>query len=281
MNWLARVMRRDRVEQQLDAELRDHFERLVSECRAEGLSESEARRRARLEFGGLDQMKELCRDVRGTRWLEDLAQDIRYGVRGLRRNPGFAIVAVLTLALGIGANTAVFSVVNALLLRPLPVRNPSELISLRRQIGNQAAGAFSYPQVRELAEHTDIFQLLCGFGSNRVDVGPAGALESVGAAWVSGRYYETLGLSPQAGRLLIPADDEPGASPVAVISDEYWARRFARDRQVIGHSILIEGVSVPIVGVSTQHERSRCVSCWFRFYMNGQKLVVRPRCLLQ
>jgi putative ABC transport system permease protein len=250
MNWLARLMRRDRVEQQLDAELRDHFERLVSDYRANGLSESDARRHARLEFGGLDQTKELCRDARGTRWLEDLVQDIRYGARGLRRNPGFATVAVLTLALGIGANAAVFSVVNALLLRPLPVRDPGELISLQRQIGNQAGGHFSYPQVRDLAEHDDVFQLLCGFGSDRVDVGHADALESVRAAWVSGRYYETLGLSPQAGRLLIPADAEPGASPAAVISDAYWTRRFARNTQVIGHSILIEGVSVPIVGVS-------------------------------
>lgn len=239
-----------RAERELDAELRDHFERLVSEYRAGGLSEPDARRRARLEFGGLDQAKEQCRDVRRTRWLADLAQDARYGARGLQRHPGFAFVAIFTLALGIGASIAVLSVMNALLLRPLPVHEPGELVWLQRQIDGQASGSFSYPQVRALAEHAGIFPFLCGFGSSPVDVGSGDALRSVGAAWVSGRYYDTLGLSPQVGRLLIAADDEPGAAPVVVISDDYWTRRFARDVHVVGQTIAVEGVPVPIVGVS-------------------------------
>ncbi len=249
MSWLARLFRRNRLEHQLDAELRDHFDRLVADGLAEGLSEDEARRRARLEFGGLDQIKEICRDARGTRWLEEIAQDVRYGWRGLQRNPGFTIVAVLTLALGVGANAAVFSVINALHLRALPVSDPDGLISLQRRIGNQNGGNFSYPQVRDLAERRDLFQLLCGFGSDRVGVGPADSLEPTLVAWVSGHYYDTLGLTPQAGRLLTPADDEPGAAPAAVISDAYWTRRFGRTTDVIGQSILIEGVPVPIVGV--------------------------------
>jgi predicted permease len=249
MTWLARLFRRERLETQLDAELRDHFERLVSDYMDEGLSADEARRRARLEFGGLDQVKELCRDARGTRWLEELAQDVRYGCRGLKANPSFTVVAVLTLALGVGANTAVFSVVNALLLRPLPVSDPAGLISLQRRMGNQSGGSFSYPQIRALAENSDIFRLLCGFGSDQVNVGPADSLEPAAAAWVSGRYYDTLGLSPQAGRLLSQADDEPGAALAAVISDAYWTRRFGRNPRVIGQSVLIEGVSVPIVGI--------------------------------
>jgi putative ABC transport system permease protein len=249
MSWLARLFCRDRLEHQLDAELRDHFERLVSDFVAEGLSERDARRRARLEFGGLDQVKEICRDARGTRWLEEFAQDLRYGWRGLQRNPGFMVVAVLTLSLGVGANAAVFSVINALHLRALPVANPDELISLQRMVGNQAGGNFSYPQVRALAERSDLFQQLCGFGSDRVGVGPNDSLEPTLAAWVSGHYYDTLGLAPQAGRLLTAADDEPGAALAAVISDAYWLRRFGRSGDVIGQSILIEGVSVPIVGV--------------------------------
>jgi predicted permease len=249
MSWLARLLRRNRLEHQLDAELRDHFDRLVADGLAEGLSEDEARRRARLEFGGLDQIKEICRDARGTRWLEEIAQDVRYGWRGLQRNPGFTVVAVLTLALGVGANAAVFSVINALHLRALPVSDPDGLISLQRRIGNQNGGSFSYPAVRDLAERHDLFQLLCGFGSDRVGVGPAHSLEPTLAAWVSGHYYDTLGLTPQAGRLLTPADDEPGAAPAAVISDAYWTRRFGRTTDAIGQSILIEGVPVPIVGV--------------------------------
>lgn len=250
MTWLTRLLRRDRLETQLDAELRDHFERLVVDYVRDGLSEPDARRRARLEFGGLDQVKELCRDARGTRWLAELAQDIRYGWRGLQRSRSFAIVAVLTLALGVGANTAVFGVINALLLRPLPVPDPSGLISLQRRVGTQAGGSFSYPQVLELSKQRDMFKILGAFGSDQVSVGPAGAMEPALVAWVSGGYFDTLSLSPQAGRLLTPADDEPGASPSAVISDAYWTRRFGRNPGVIGESILLEGVPVPIVGVS-------------------------------
>jgi predicted permease len=249
MNRLTRLVRRERLETQLDAELRDHFERLVLDYVREGFSEPDARRRARLEFGGLDQVKELCRDARGTRWFEELTQDVRYGWRGLHRHRGFAIVAVLTLALGVGANIAVFGVINALLLRPLPVADPSGLISLQRRVGTQAGGSFSYPQVLELSKHREMFRVLCGFGSDQVSVGPAGAMEPALVAWVSAGYYDTLGLSPQAGRLLTPADDEPGASPAAVISDAYWTRRFARNPRVMGESILLEGVPVPIVGV--------------------------------
>jgi putative ABC transport system permease protein len=250
MNWLTRLVQRNRLETQLDAELRDHFERLVLDYVRDGMSEPDARRRARLEFGGLDQVKELCRDARGTRWFEELTQDVRYGWRGLRRNRSFAIVAVLTLALGVGANTAVFGVVNALLLRPLPVPDPAGLISLQRRVGTQAGGSFSYPQVLELSKQRVMFKVLCGFGRDQVSVGPAGAMEPALVAWVSGGYFDTLALSAQTGRLLTPADDEPGASPSAVISDAYWTRRFGRNPGAIGESILIEGVPVPIVGLS-------------------------------
>jgi hypothetical protein len=117
-------------------------------------------------------------------------------------------------------------------------------------VGTQAGGNFSYPQVLELSRQSDLFKVLCGFGSDRVSVGPAGAMEPALVAWVSAAYYDTLGLSPQAGRLLTPADDQPGASPATVISDAYWTRRFGRNPGAIGESILIEGVAVPIVGVS-------------------------------
>jgi putative ABC transport system permease protein len=182
--------------------------------------------------------------------VSQVSQDIRYGWRGLQRNRGFAIVAVLTLALGVGANTAVFGVINALLLRPLPVPDPSGLISLQRRVGTVAGGNFSYPQVLDLAKRRDLFTVLSGFGRDQVTVGPPGAMEPALVAWVSAGYYDTLGLSPQAGRLLTPADDQPGAAPAAVISDAYWTRRFGRDPRAIGQSILVEGVPVPIVGVS-------------------------------
>ena len=149
--------------------------------------------------------------MRGTRWFEEIAQDVRYGWRGLHRNRGFTIVAVLTLALGVGANTAVFSVINALLLRPLPVPDPSGLISLQRRVGTQAGGSFSYPQVLELVEAARHVPGPLRIRQRQGERGPAGAMEPTLVAWVSGGYYDTLGLSPQAGRLLTPADDQPGA----------------------------------------------------------------------
>src|SRR5688572_21391806 len=130
MTWWRRLLHLGRVERQLDAELRDHLERLAADYRRSGLSDAEARRRARLDFGGLDQVKEDCRDVRGTRWVEDIAQDLRYGLRLLRQSPAFTVVAVTSLALGIGANSAIFALVDGVLLKSLPVRDPQRLVLL-------------------------------------------------------------------------------------------------------------------------------------------------------
>ena len=250
MTWWRRLIHRSRLEDQLDAELRDHFERLVAEFQQRGVSVNDARRLARLEFGGIDQVKEVCRDVRGTRWIEDTAQDIRYSLRGFLKTPGFTAAAVLTLALGIGANLAIFNVVDALLLRPLPVPNAQRLVTITRWIENTSSESFSYPQIRALADRRDLFASLCGIGGDTMFMGPPDALEPVGAAFVSGRYFETLGLAPFAGRLLNTTDDEPGAAPVVVITHSYWMRRFAGDPSIVGRSMLLEGQQVPIVGVT-------------------------------
>ncbi|HUF50719.1 MAG TPA: ABC transporter permease [Longimicrobiales bacterium] len=250
MNWWGRLTSRHTLERQLDAELRDHFERLVADYRREGLTADEARRRARLEFGGLDQVKELCRDVRGTRWIADLAQDVRYGCRGLRKHPSFTAVAVVTLAVGVAATMTIFNLVDALLLRPLPVPKATELVTLVRWQGGNSSEHFSYPQVRLLAERTDLFAALAGIGSDTVNVGPPEALEPTGAAWVAGGHFPTLGLVPAAGRLLSAADDQAGAAPAAVITYSYWMRRFSGDTAAVGTHLLIEGVNVPIVGIT-------------------------------
>lgn len=250
MTWWRRVINRNRLEDQLDSELRDHFERLVAEYRRQGDADAEARRRARLEFGGLDQVKEACRDVRGTRWLEETAQDIRHGVRGFLKTPAFTAVAVFTLAVGIGANLAIFNVLDALLLRPLPVPNAPRLVTMTRWIENSSSESFSYPQIRALADRPDLFASLCGIGGATLFTGPPDGLEPVGAAFVSGKYFETLGLAPFAGRLLSDGDDQPGAAPVVVMTHSFWLRRFAGDPAVIGRTMLLEGQHVPIVGVT-------------------------------
>jgi predicted permease len=250
MSWWRRLLHRNRLDDQLDSELRDHFHRLVADFRRDGRTEAEARRLARLEFGGLDQVKEACRDVRGTRWVDETAQDIRYGLRGFRRQPAFAAVACLTLAIGVGANLTVFSMVDALLLRPLPVPGASSLVTLTRWLQGSSSEHFSYPQVTALSERADLFSSVAGVATATFHVGPPEALESVGGAWVSGHYYNTLQLTPAAGRLLTPADDQPGAPPVAVISHDYWMRRFGGVTDAIGKTALIEGRAVPIVGVT-------------------------------
>jgi putative ABC transport system permease protein len=250
MTWWRRVFSRDRLESQLDAELRDHFDRLVGDFVARGYAQDEARRLARLEFGGIDQVKEACRDARGTRWVDETTQDVRYGLRGFRKNPAFTVVAIVTLAIGVGASVAIFTVVDALLLRPLPVPRASELVTFSRWVGKNSSESFSYPQVRELASNRDLFASLCGIGTETLFVGPPDELEPAGAAWVSGGYFDTLGIMPFAGRLLQAADDEPGAAAVAVLSHGYWQRRFGGDRNVIGRTLTIEGQPVPIAGIT-------------------------------
>jgi hypothetical protein len=146
MTWWKRLVGRRVLESQLDAELRDHVERQVADYVRAGLSEPDARRRTRLEFGGLDQVKDQCRDVRGTRMLEELVRDVRYALRVLRKSPGFTIAAIASLALGIGANTAIFSLIDAAMLKSLPVREPERLIELLTDRGRgNPFNAFSYP----------------------------------------------------------------------------------------------------------------------------------------
>ena len=247
MTWWGRLARRSRLEAQLDAELRDHFERQVADYIADGMSEVDARRRARLEFGGIDQVKELCRDARGTRLVEEIVQDAVYAVRTFRKNPGFTAIAVLTLALGIGANMSVFSLLDALLLKPLPVSHAQELVAIWRIPYSES---FSYPQVLHFQAQSDLFTSLCAFGTDVLNVGPRESVEPTSAAWVTGNFYDTLGVTPAAGRLLTPYDDRTGAPAVAVITHDYWERKFARDPAAVGRDITIEGIPVSVVGVT-------------------------------
>jgi predicted permease len=190
------------------------------------------------------------REAWGWMWLERLAQDVRYGLRTLRKNPGFAATAVLSLALGIGANSAIFGMIDALVLRWLPVHKPAELVEVMWNIKGAQQASFSYPVIHALDTHKELFSGVCGFSGNTFVVGSGDALERTPGAWVTGSYYETLGLVPQAGRLLSVEDDRPGAPLVAVISDDYWSRKFNRSPNAVGQSLPIQGQAVTIVGVS-------------------------------
>ena len=254
---VARLFRHARNDREIDAELRYHLDEQIEANVAAGMATDEARRQAMLAFGGVEKVREECRDVRPFKLLEDFAQDVRYGVRQLRRSPGFTIVAVLTLALGIGANTGIFSLMDALLLRLLPVHDPSNLVQLMLIERGQRGDSFSYPAVRALAARTDAFSGLCGFTPAVFAVGVGSDTERVDGALVAAAFYETLGLVPAAGRLLRREDDERGATPAAVISYRYWRRAFEEDgrgahaiSQSIGRTLVINGKPVMIVGVS-------------------------------
>ncbi len=185
-------LRHARSDREIDAELRYHLDRQIEANVAAGMATDEARRQAMIVFGGVEKAREECRDVRPFKLLEDFAQDLRYGVRHVRRSPGFTIVAALTLALGIGADTAILSLINALLLRLLPVQYPSNLVQLMLIEGGRCGDSFSYPAVRALAARTDIFSGLCGFTPAVFAVGKGSDTERVEGALVAALFTRRL-----------------------------------------------------------------------------------------
>jgi predicted permease len=247
------IRHRDRAERQLDEELRAYVDIATADKVRAGVSPAAARRMAMIELGGLEQAKERVRTERHGGTLDEVGRDVRYALRLFRRNPGFTFIIVLTLALGIGANTAIFSLIDALMLRWLPVKNPHQLvqISLGAAEGTQPAGeSFSYAIVRGLADRRDIFEGVAGFSGFQFEVGVPGATNRVHGALVTGDFYDTLGLNPAVGRLISQQDDSPGAPLVAVLSYGFWERQFGENPSVVGEVVRVSGVPVTIVGVS-------------------------------
>jgi predicted permease len=256
MIWLRRVFSRRRLERDLDRELAFHVDRLVEDLVASGVPVEDARRRAALRFGGVDVVKEAARDVRGTRWLENLARDARYAVRAMRRNRGFTVAAVLSLALGVGANAAVFGVIRALLLRPLPIAHPANVFFLNRTGFDEQNLRFSHPALVDLRR--DVPQAsFCAMGStSRVQVSSGGPVELAVGQLVTGNWFDVLGVRAQAGRVLNGGDDRVlGGGPVAVLSDEYWTRRFGRDPAIVGRGVRVNSTAITVVGVAAPRFR--------------------------
>ncbi len=236
---------RHRHERQLDAEIQFHLDRMAQDYISRGITPQEARRRARIEFGGAGQIKEECRDVHSLRWLREGLGDLRYTARTLRRSPGFTAAALLCLALGIGVNTAVFSLLDAALLRMLPVDHPRQLALLEcANAEGEAINAFSYPQYVYLREHSRTMDMLAYDGialnlsSGDVADAPSGEL-------VSGNYFQVLGVQPALGRMLAPGDET-----AAVISHRFWKSRFGGDPKTVGRTANLNGVAFTIVGVT-------------------------------
>jgi putative ABC transport system permease protein len=244
IDWVLRMrslFRRGAVERELDEELAFHIEQQITALMRQGVGRDEAIRRARLEFGGLDQIKEEHRDVRGIRLADDLARDVRHALRQISRSPGFALLAVLCLGFGIGVNTTIFGVINSVLLRPMPIAEPERLVTVSRG----ESDGLSYPSYRDFQARTRLLTGLTAAIAMESDLDVDGESEFVVAEVVAGNYAEVLGVGALAGRWF--ADDR---DPVAVISHAVWENRFNLDPQVVGRQIRSESQSYTIAGVA-------------------------------
>ena len=246
---LLAIFRRRTAEAELDEELRYHLEKEIERYMAGGMSQKDARRAALRGFGGFEQKKEECRDARGFRLIGDLLQDLRYGARMLSKNPGFALIAVLTLALGIGAITAIFTLLDKLLIRTLPVEQPEQLVTFVEDAGG-VPGIFSYPLYADLRDRNDVMSGVVAFAQKSFNLSNDNQAERVIGQVVSGNYFSVLGVRPLLGRFFLPEEDRTeGTHPVIVISQGLWQRRFGADPAVIGKSVSMNGYRYTVVGV--------------------------------
>ncbi len=260
MTWWGRLWRRGTMEEQLDRELRFHIEQHASDLMAQGQAPEEARRQARLALGGPEQVKEECRDARGTRWLEDLWQDFRYALRGFRQRPGFAAVALCTLALGSGATTVMFSVIDGVLLKPLPYPEPGRLFKVDEQtkgVTDYRWGdrwAFAYPNFLD-CQRASRSLAMAAWRYNGGTVSGSGLPEYVDGLEVSSDLFSVLGVTLSRGRAFRAEEDRLGAPPAIVISDGLWRRRFGGNPAAIGMPLVFEGKAYTVIGITPANFR--------------------------
>ena len=243
------ALRRNRMEGDMDAELRFHIAKYTEDLVGSGMPREKAERQARIEFGHLQPLKEECREARGLRLWDETLQDLRYAARMLRKSTGFAAVAVLTLALGIGANTAIFSVVNAWVLKPLPYANPDQLVVIdSADVKGKWTGVTSAGDLDDWrTQNNGVFEDICGWQSSVFTL--ENGDEPIAGARVSAEFFRMLGVTPQQGRGFFRQEEQPGAPHVAVLSYELWQNRLGGDPGLVGKTIQIDGAGVSIVGI--------------------------------
>jgi predicted permease len=289
---LRTLFRRGRVEDELAEELRDHVDRRIEEEIARGATPEDARSIALRAMDGLEHKKEECRDMRRTQWIDQLLQDLRYAVRSLAKNPSLAVVAVASLALGIGANTAIFTLIDAVMLRQLPVRSPDELVAVGDPSrptaiweGAPMVDVLSYPLYERLRDQNRVFTGLLAAGkAGRIEMSVGDSSpEVVRGRLVSGNYFDVLGVSPVLGRTFSADDDRaPGESPVIVISYDFWETRFTRDLAILGRTIRLNGSSpFTVIGVGPRRFTGEVVGSptdvWIPLAMQAQVNPGQPR----
>ena len=248
---LTTLFRRSRKEQDLDDEMTSYLELAEKRHRQQGLGAGAARRAARLELGGVDQVKEEVRDAWAGAALDTLLRDTRYGLRTLRKNPVFTIVAILTLALGIGANTAIFSLVNGVLLQPLPYDDPDRLalVWVRYDSAGQSRNPASGPELLDLRERSRLLQSVAGIWSSTGALTGQGDPEQVRVGFVTANFFDVLGARPARGRSFVTTEEGPGSSGAILLTDGLWRRRYAADPAILGRTVLYDGHDVTVVGV--------------------------------
>jgi predicted permease len=247
-NWFRRRQR----DAELDAEIRSHLDEAIRDRIERGESAEQACINAQREFGNVGLVKEVTREVWGWAALERLLQDLRFGVRMLRKNPGFTLIAVLTLALGIGANTAIFSLIDVVLLKLLPVKDPTQLVVLaKRREAGPIGPTFSYPLYQDLHERNQVFAGILAYSGVALNLSGNGQTERVAGELVSGNFFAVLGVQPLLGRVFSDADNQaPGAHPVAILSHNCWQRRFASNPGVVGETVRLNSYPFMVVGIA-------------------------------
>jgi predicted permease len=251
MNWWQRLWRRKQMEEQLEKELSSHLDHHVAQLIADGHTPDQAWRQARLVLGGPEQVKEKCRDARGTRWLEDLLQDARYALRALRQRPGFAAIAILTLALGSGATTVMFTVIHGVLLKPLSYPEPDRLVLLRGHLEKFGEPwGFSYPEFLDCRRASGSPGAMAAWTYGGGTTSAPGEAEYVDGRQISAGLFSVLGISPVQGRAFLPEEDQRGAAPVAIISYSLWQRRYAGSPSAVGSLLVYDGKPYTVVGVA-------------------------------
>jgi predicted permease len=258
MSWLARLrnhLRSNDVSRDIEREMRFHLAERADELVASGMRPADARREARRRFGNIGLQTEHTRERDIFMWLDVLIRDLRYTFRSLRAAPAFTVVAILSLAFGIGANTATFSIINAVMLKSLPVSHPEELVRVVRteradpSPASDWFGYFTNPLWEQIRDRQDMFSGAFAFGSTSFNLAAGGEARRVQASWVSGEYFTTLGVRAQLGRTILKADDVRGCPGVVVLSDGFWRSEFGGDAGIIGKTISFDGHPFPIAGV--------------------------------
>jgi putative ABC transport system permease protein len=273
LKYLVKKLNRRRAQRELQEEIDAHLEMETQEKIADGLSRQEARYAAHRAFGSVALATEDSRAWWGFGWLEELWQDLRYGARMLMKKPGFTLVAVLTLGLGIGANTAIFSLVNTVLLRPLPIAQPEQVVTLN--FGTPGRGVFpliGYPEYTDYRDRNQALAGLAAMSMTPVGLSNNGINERIWGLHVTGNYFSLLGVGAALGRVIAPEDDlTPGAHPVVMLSYQCWQRRFGADPQIVGRSVLIGGRNYTVIGVTPPEfrgtELASTPELWFPMMM--------------